>query len=209
MFLKRKKRKQVQGHDHAHVGVETIDTQEFRRPIDTVKRTLDSLGIESPMTIVGSTALYLHGLRDHRPIDTDVVVPAHVLASIQRSGMLTPSGLQARHEEHYGNAGNATTFLVTIPRENDQDIHVDLISRFQTTSENPTPKELDSEMQAYDEDFDSIVPYVDMNGVRVATVEYIYRELSRRKDSKAKMHRGALESALWGMGINPKSLRRK
>lgn len=208
MFLrKRKSREQTQ--NHAHADAETVDTQEYRRPIDTVKRTLDSLGIESPMTVVGSTALYLHGLRDHRPIDTDVVVPAHVIASIQRSGMLTPSGLQARHEEHYGNAGNATTFLVTIPRESEQDIHVDLMSRFQTTSENPTREELDTEMQTYDKDFDSIVPYVDMDGVRVATVEYIYGELSRRKDSKAKMHRGALESALWGMGINPKSLRRK
>lgn len=204
MFRKNKKSPSPE-----HPATHAIEEKARIGHIETVKRTLDSLGIDEPVTIVGSTALYLHGLRSHRPIDTDVVVPARVLANIQREGMVTPSGLPARHETHYDNAGSALTFSVAVPRAGEAPQSVDLMSRFQISSDDLSREQLDSEMDVYDADFDTTVPYDDMDGLRVATVEYIYGELTRRKDSKAKMHRGALESALWGIGINPKTLRRK
>lgn len=171
--------------------------------IEHTRQRIESLGIPlDQMTIVGSSAMYLRGLLNNPPSDIDIVVPARVICELQANGMETPSGVEVAYQEHYGNAGNATTFRTV--KDNDA-TDVDLITRFQVTDID----DLDSEITQYDANFDTIVPFTELHGMRVATTDYIYEQLNKRSDSKAKMHRGLVESALRGQGINPKTLIRK
>lgn len=183
-------------------ALELTELRNRQACIERTRRRVTSLGIPlDKMTIVGSSAMYLRDLVNNPPSDIDIVVPAHVIGEMQNDGMQTPSGIDVVYQEHYGNAGNATTFRTAKTDQNVPD--VDFITRFQVTDSSNVVKEI----AEYDAQFSAIVPFTELFGMRVATTEYIYEQLRARSDSKAKIHRGLLESALRGQGINPKSLR--
>lgn len=170
-----------------------VTDEVFKRHIYS---SIDQLGLDKDkLTLVGSAALFLNGVAMGRqPQDLDIVVPAQSMVEIAERGWQTPTGHPAT-QEHIDSdiSRGATSLRVTTPNRY---LNADLITRFDPGV---------STMETYDADFDKLVDYTVIDGLRVATLLYLLNEYDERNDAKAKIDLGLAKTALASRGVNPRT----